>query len=722
MSLGLSKDILSYSQQNFHYSNFRDDILNNIENKDFENKNNYNSFIIQENKINNNQDFQIKNSNEIELYTIINKSETNSIKELLKININQHLDKKPCLSIQITNPNEPLFLYNFELSENEFQKFKEEQNLLINFQKFPEYVFELLSLCKNYKEDKYNCILNISEKGINVVSKVFLNIEEKNQYRKLIHLSLKMKPANDIYLKKYLSILTKDYKNKYETLLKQYEELSINFDNIQKENNILKENGQNLELEHKAFMNNALNEKNKEINDIREKNLNETKIQLKTLEAEKNKIINNLENKILELQKALSDEEKNKTKLEEYKLELENNKKDLEGKYAVSNIELNVNKSEISNLRYENSELNKKWLNNEKALVEYKYKIEILEKELAAKNKNLESKQQLIETLNKNRDSNEDIIKSLKAQNSILENKLKHSASEINKANEIITKLQDEIKNQKLNLKSVKNELNSKEELINQRQELLEEKNQTIKEIKQILENKEKELIDFREQIDNYTNKLKENEKLIEENKEMILYLNKNKNENNNNPFRARINYSTMDYSNNYLKKEPFIKDDDEQNENYLSKSKNQDNIISSDKANFSDSNNSNFKNYESINLEINNKDNQFNISHSSFRHLNNINNSFPDNLIDIKPSTNFTGHQFREGVGVGGYPNQDSNNIKQLMKENNFKNNSMRTSRDKSSSLLEYKYGNAPNTNRKNGNNRYKNKYNMSSSQKYIK
>ena len=100
----------------------------------------------------------------------------------MKIYITQKRDKRSSLLIQITNPNDSLFLYILELSEIEYQQFKLEQGLLVDFQKFPDYILEMLYKCKNDKEGKYTCILNISEGGennINVSAPAILTIEEK---------------------------------------------------------------------------------------------------------------------------------------------------------------------------------------------------------------------------------------------------------------------------------------------------------------------------------------------------------------------------------------------------------------------------------------------------------------------------------------------------------------------------------------------------------------
>ena len=618
--------------------------------------------------------------NEIELNILIKKSESNSTLEKMKINIIKLFEKQSRLIIQITNPNDPLFLYTLELSELEYQQLKSEQSLLVDFQNFPDFILKMFYFCKNEKDDTFTCVFTIgglNENNFSSNTSGILTVEEKTQYRKLNHLILKFQAANDNILKKYLSDISKEYKDKYESLYIKYNDLNQSYDNFQKETAILKENYQKSEYEHKTAMDNLLNEKNNEINSIKENNFKENKKELENLEVQKNKKINELENKISQLQGILDDATKNKTQLEEHKLKLEINQKDLEGKFAISNTELNVYKSEIKNLRQENSELNQKCLNSEKQITELNFKNENILKQLEEKNKSLENMKQLVDSLNKQRDSNEDTIKSLKANNNKLESKLQLSIKEINKANDIIQRLQNEIKNQKSKYKSTKNELNTQEQLINQKQMLLDEQNRTIKEMKRENESKDQEILGLKNQINNYNNKLSENEKLIEENKQMILYLNKNINENNNNPFRSRFNYTSIEMNNN---NNPL-------NNGSFGLGMNNSNDINSNNIN---NNQYTTKNLNSINIKPNLEDNNNLNKNLNINNLNKYNNNFDGNDIDnqygiqsqtsnkqqgnyfqtslssntsgmIMPETNFTGYLYNDKVG--GITNKYMNN-----------------------------------------------------------
>ena len=604
---------------------------------------------------------------EIELNMVIIKSEKNNSIEPMKISIIKLLEKQPHLIIQVTNPNDPLFLYSLDLSEIEYQQLKTEQSLLVDFQNFPDFITKMFYFCKNDKDDIYSCVLTLGGIGENNFSSGgngILTVEEKTQYRKLNHLILKLQAANDLSLKKYLSDVSKEYKEKFENLSLKYSDLNQNYEMIQKENLNLKENLQKIEYEHKTSLDNLLNEKNKEINLIKENNFKENKKQLELMESDKNKTISDLENRISQLQGILDDATKNKTQLEEHKLKLEINQKDLEGKFAISNTELNVYKTEITNLRQENADLNKKCLSYEKNLTEFNFKNESILKQLEEKNKSLENMKQLIDSLNKQRDSNEDTIKSLKASNNKLENKLQLSIKEINKGNDIIQRLQNDIKNQKSKIKSTKNELNTQEQLINQKQILLDEQNKTIKDLKRDNETKEQEIIGLKNQINNYNNKLNENEKLIEENKQMILYLNKNLNENSKNPFKSRFNnYTSLDINNiNNINPNQI-------NNASFGLGNNNLNTMNIKSNNIDTNNNLNINTFNNNNNEIEqNFGMHSQISNKQLNTNNNINNNYLQNSLSsnasgmIMPETNFTGYKYNEKIG-GSISNKYLNN-----------------------------------------------------------
>ena len=131
----MSSNNYSYTHPDLQKSILKDKILENAkssvinDNKTlFSIKEDNNSYVLYKtldlNKegIKSSQNLQINEQTiEIEINMILKKSELNSSSELMKINITKYTDKESKIIIQITNPNEPLFLYSLELSELEYQ-------------------------------------------------------------------------------------------------------------------------------------------------------------------------------------------------------------------------------------------------------------------------------------------------------------------------------------------------------------------------------------------------------------------------------------------------------------------------------------------------------------------------------------------------------------------------------------------------------------------------
>jgi len=87
-----------------------------------------------------------------------------------------------------------------EIGEQEFHIIKTDQSLLIDFQQFLSMFIELIELCKEYDNQqtpKYICVFH----QLSITDGV-LKIVESNNFKQLIHISLKIRLANDESLKK----------------------------------------------------------------------------------------------------------------------------------------------------------------------------------------------------------------------------------------------------------------------------------------------------------------------------------------------------------------------------------------------------------------------------------------------------------------------------------------------------------------------------------------
>ena len=122
--------------------------------------------------------------------------------EEMKISIEMAKENNPMISIQITNPNDPLILYILNLSEIEYQNIMKAQKILVNFEDCPNFLKNLVELCSDSMNGNYSAKLEINNSP-----EVVFCIEEKIKFKITEHIRLKLKKATDEELKKYLSTI-----------------------------------------------------------------------------------------------------------------------------------------------------------------------------------------------------------------------------------------------------------------------------------------------------------------------------------------------------------------------------------------------------------------------------------------------------------------------------------------------------------------------------------
>ncbi|KDR19091.1 spindle assembly abnormal protein 6 homolog isoform X3 [Zootermopsis nevadensis] len=116
------------------------------------------------------------------------------------------------LSIQITDDNDPFMLYTLVINEVDFQSIKEQQGLLIEYDKFPQQLIKLLHLC-NSVGGNYHIIIEEATGDAFGSRQTLMKIIETNQFKQLCHLSLLFSIGNDAEIKKHLAVQLKSVKD-----------------------------------------------------------------------------------------------------------------------------------------------------------------------------------------------------------------------------------------------------------------------------------------------------------------------------------------------------------------------------------------------------------------------------------------------------------------------------------------------------------------------------
>ena len=138
---------------------------------------------------------------------VISKSGNAVQRDLLYVFSNQvgNGTKTSDFSLQITDPDDPLFLYDFELTAAQFQKIKKEQKLFCEFAGFPKSIYSLLN--QIITSEDYKALIDEHEFELPT-----LMLQQVTHISLLIHLQLPLIEASDSRLKEFLSKETRFYK------------------------------------------------------------------------------------------------------------------------------------------------------------------------------------------------------------------------------------------------------------------------------------------------------------------------------------------------------------------------------------------------------------------------------------------------------------------------------------------------------------------------------
>ena len=430
----------------------------------------------------------------------------------------------PILMIELTDENNPFFLFTLECGESEFISLKAEQNLVFDFQQFPSKFIEILELCPAVKKantltedsaEKFSCTLMVGYSEAPT-----LNIIESNGFRQLVHLSLKFKQGDDENMKKYLATRLQEFKAENLDLKTKLEntEDALNLQNTANEK--LKAEVK-VEREENAKLSDSIKlDAQRQFNDLREQMLGELESSNAKHTSEKSKMKETLEGQIAELNQKLAKELAHKNELESKILKLEANGRELVAKTEKQAHEIDIQLNELNLLRGTNKNLDTTKFSQEKSLVELRVRSETMLKQLEDKEQLAKNATGLYEASKEQCSQLEETIAILKSNAGKMEEKLVMSAQEINKGNEIIKQLHSDLKATKQKAKLKEGVCAQQEQLIEQNKRAIEEITRSLNDTKRETMNKEDEIKLHKAKVEELKNKLGESQKMLESNEQ----------------------------------------------------------------------------------------------------------------------------------------------------------------------------------------------------------
>ncbi|XP_073431413.1 spindle assembly abnormal protein 6 homolog isoform X2 [Dendrobates tinctorius] len=460
----------------------------------------------------------------------------------VRLTVETHSFSKPVykkdLVVRLSDDNDPFFLYNLTLGEEDFLSLKNQQGLLVEYSAFPQRFIELLEQCISEQDKtvpRFLLQLLTSSNGLDCTS-ASLNIIETNPFKHLVHLSLKLLEGNDTDVKKYLADCIKSLKL---------------------ENCVLKGKLQKTEEDFSQTLcltQQALDEKCKELNKLRNEWTSQTSLltsrhtqeitterekvlqiqtqyqhqyeqQKKELESSSTRTIQHLESRVCELEALNKD-------LTERKYKSESCIRELKGKLGAMEEENHRVKQEVASLRRENTTLDSECHDKEKLLNQYKMRSAVLEQEVKDKEEVVVRTTEACDSAREQKKKLEEALEQKRLQAGKLESTVKSLSEELIKANEIIKKLQIEMKKlvDKMKLKNAVTM--QQEKLLGEKDQMLQKEKTELANVKHSLNMKKDELLKLQEQLDCTIEKLEESKQLLKTNENVISWLNKQLNEN----------------------------------------------------------------------------------------------------------------------------------------------------------------------------------------------
>ncbi|CAH8669899.1 unnamed protein product [Schistosoma rodhaini] len=359
-------------------------------------------------------------------------------------------DLKKDLEIRLTDDDDFYFLYSIRITVDEFTEIKQQQGLLINFDEFEQKVADLLCICSQeeaIESPKYGLRFsrNTEERDCGL-----LQIVEATNFKYLHHLSLTLYAADDEKLKLFLASRLKKHKAESDAIIKQLNqsvsELTSSLKSAEEGTKLIIDEFQAFKVECSAKEINLQAENEFAIRELQSKH-DEVKTKLEESLSKEKDLASQIQEELQKdfksrLDLALS----NNKNLRDHQSVLQTRIEALQEKIKSTETENISLTEEIKNVRSQLDTTNRAYDLQTEVVNQLQSKISMLEENMITKGKQI---LELENSLTKEHEQKLQLLEQSEQHCRSIQNLEKHLASnteEINKSNEIIKRLQSEVK------------------------------------------------------------------------------------------------------------------------------------------------------------------------------------------------------------------------------------------------------------------------------------
>jgi spindle assembly abnormal protein 6 len=497
-----------------------------------------------------------------------------------------------CVRVEVTDDRDHFFLHTLEVGERAFHELKQQQRMVIDFTAFAGKLIEMLNYCcSQEKEDegagddsvtsggkaassqpspsiqfgpgfmgahhevhnlatdtgggqhshscrqreasmsghpppRFTSVLKSGHGG----SSVF-NIIEVNSFNHVTHLSLNLKPADDVDIKYYLSARLSqfiDLNNQNATRLRATtEELHTTSSKLDVAHRTLEQ----FQTQNSAQVQAMQNDHEAALNLLR-KNMME---EMRQAQVSHGELVKELEQRhdamSHELQQNLSTAtQKNVDDLKRI-LELESGHRDLTEKIRLNETSHALDKQELASLRSENQSGGTVRFHQEKEIGESRLRIAAMQQQIEDKEAVIQNMKELLETTGEQKMVNERSLEMYKAEKEKQQRKLEAAVKEINKGNQAIDEVHAKCSSLRQRSKSQTEVVRQQEERLKQNADLIKDLKSASRQAEIIASNREEKMKAMEEKAKACQGKLSEAQEQLTRNEQTVRHLSKELND-----------------------------------------------------------------------------------------------------------------------------------------------------------------------------------------------
>lgn len=435
-----------------------------------------------------------------------------------------HVATTRVLRVQVTNEANPFFLHSLEVDEEGFQALKVDQSILVDFGDFPARIIELLEACiaaRGSANPKFLVVLSIQSERESTVG-----IIETNRFKHLCHISLGFQPGTDATIKGYLAERLLEKRAAFAALEDRFAQGQ---EGLAEANTRIEELSGQLSHERQLRLKEQAESDGKQkdlLAEAREKALAELEEVRAKLEAEKAAVDSQHRAQNEEISARNSKLDTEARGLLDQKYALEARVSELSAKDASAGKELVALREEVEQLRESNRTFGTERHEMEQKYNEAMIKGSAREAQLAEKDQQLKGLQQQLGALEDNTGALKSSLAELKDSKGHAEERAALSADEVKKGNQIIDKLQGELKNLKAKGKLKVAVIAQQESLLAERQAILDNTMKDNHHLKAERASAQAAAEALEAKLAEHREKLEESQKTMQQNEQMIQWLN----------------------------------------------------------------------------------------------------------------------------------------------------------------------------------------------------